>query len=164
MIAEGYEQREAENLVHQSYVREAAAIRSAAVLAEDAGAAAKIDGLANLFTTTGETADVARLKMYAAAVGVPAVVSKMSEGEEKAARMGFGGGGGGGAGAARLDPTEASRQQYNAMEMRGFADGKRSVLDIRNALTAEYGPQAIERVTAFFEGLGKTGEFQIKTQ
>ena len=50
------------------------------------------------------------------------------------------------------------------MEMRGFADGKRSVLDIRNALTAEYGPQAIEKVTAFFEGLGKTGEFQIKTQ
>ena len=164
MIAKGYEQREAENLVHQSYVREAAAIRSAAVLAEDAGAAAKIDGLANLFTTTGETADVARLKMYAAAVGVPAVVSKMSAGEEKAARMRFGGFGGGGAGAARLDPTEASRQQYNTMEMRGFADGKRSVLDIRNALTAEYGPQAIEKVTAFFEGLGKTGEFQIKTQ
>ena len=174
MLGDGGGYGEAENLVHQSYVREAAAIRSAAVLAEDAGAAAKIDGLANLFTTTGETADVARLKMYAAAVGVPAVVNKMSEGEEKAARMvpvrlkaaptGFGGGGGGGTGAARLDPTEASRQQYNTMEMRGFADGKRSVLDIRNALTAEYGPQAIEKVTAFFEGLGKTGEFQIKTQ
>jgi hypothetical protein len=142
------------------------------VLAEDAGAAAKIEGLAGLFTTTGETADVARLKLYAAAVGVPAVESKMSVGEEKAAHMvpvrlkpaptGFGGGLG--AGAARLDPTEASRQQYNTMEMRGFADGKRSVLDIRNALTAEYGPQPIEKVTVFFEGLAKTGEFQIKTQ
>jgi len=38
------------------------------------------------------------------------------------------------------------------------------VLDIRNALSAEYGPQPIEKVTAFFEGVAKTGEFQIKTR
>jgi hypothetical protein len=47
------------------------------------------------------------------------------------------------------------------MEMRGFADGKRTVLDIRNALSAEYGPQDISKVLAFFEGTAKTGEFEL---
>ncbi len=163
---------DAENLVHQAYVREGAAIRSAMVLAEDEAAAAKIDGLASVFVTTGESGDLARLKQYAGALGIAAKEAAMSADDQKAARMvpvrkkpaptGFGGGGGGGG--ARTDPAEASRQQYNTMEMRGFADGKRSVLDIRNALSAEYGPQPIQRVISFFESAAKTGEFEIKQQ
>ena len=172
-LGDGGSYADAENYVHQSYVREGAAIRSAAVLAEDAGASAKIDALASVFTTTGEGGDIARLKQYATVLGVSAKQAPMSAEDEKAARMvpirkkaaptGFGGGGGAG-GAARMDPTEASRQQYNTMEMRGFADGKRSVLDIRNALSVEYGVQPIAKVIAFFEAGAKTGEFEIKQQ
>ena len=175
-LGDGGTYGDAENLIHQAYVREGAAVRSAAVLAEDTAAAAKIDNMASVFVTTGETADLARLKAYAAAAGVTAKQAALSADDEKAARIvpvrlkpaptGFGGGGGAGAqaGAVRPDPAEASRQQYNAMEMRGFADGKRSVLDIRNALSAEYGPQPVAKVVAFFEGLVKTGEFALKQQ
>ena len=176
-LGDGGTYSDAGNLIHQAYVREGAAIRSAEVLAEDTAAAAKIENMASVFVTTGETADLARLKAYAAATGVTAKEATLSADDEKAARMvpvrqkpapsGFGGGGGGAnapAGGTRPDPAEASRQQYNAMEMRGFADGKRSVFDIRNALSAEYGPQPMAKVIAFFEGLVKTGEFALKQQ
>jgi len=162
---------DAENLVRQGYLREVAAIRSAAVLAEDTGWAAKIDNLAGVFVTTGEQSDLARLKAYAGAVGVSPRETVRSADEEKAARMvpvrlkpAPTGPAGGGGGAPRVDPAEASRQQYNAMEMRGFADGKRSILEIRNGLSAEYGPQPVGKVVAFFEGMAKTGEFEIRTR
>jgi hypothetical protein len=46
--------------------------------------------------------------------------------------------------------------------MRGFANGTRSILDIRDALEAEYGPQPADKVLEFFRGLEKTGEFELK--
>jgi len=171
MVGEGGSLAEARNLVRQAYLREGDAIRSAGVLALDPAAKAKIDNLAKTFAQTGETSDLARLDQYAAALGVSTAPAVLSDAEQKASKLvpvrrkpaptGFGGGGGGAAGAAQVDPAEASRQQYNAMEMRGFADGKRSVLEIRNALSAEYGPQDIAKVQAFFDGLAKTGEFEL---
>ena len=74
---------------------------------------------------------MARLNQYAAAKGVSMTVTLSAEDQR---------------GGPPVDPAEQSRQQHDAMEMRGFADGKRSVLDIRNALSAEYGPQPIARV------------------
>jgi hypothetical protein len=173
MIGEGGGYAEARNLVHQAYVREGEAIHSATILAKDGAMKGKIDALAKTFTDSGESADVARLNQYASAKGVSTSVS-LSADEQKGAKLvpirkkpapaGFGGGGGApaAAGGAPVDPAEQSRQQYNAMEMRGFADGKRSVLEIRNALSAEYGPQDITRVLAFFEGLTKAGEFELQ--
>ncbi len=179
MVGEGGSMAEARNLVAQSYVREAEAIRSAEILALDAGTKAKITALAKTFAETGQSSDMARLEAYAGAMGVSTAVPALSEEAARAAKLvpvrkkaapsGFGGGGGGGAVAAAaggapaapVDRAEASRQQYNTMEMRGFADGKRSVLDIRNALSAEYGPQDIAKVLAFFENTAKTGEFEL---
>ncbi len=153
---------EARNLIIQSYLREADAIRSAAVLAADSASAAKIEALARTFAETGQTADLARLGPDAKARPLTPEetrVSKLIPVRKGPAASGFGGGGA--VPAAPVDPAEASRQQYNAMEMRGFADGKRSVLDIRNALSAEYGPQDLAKVLAFFETNAKTGEFQL---
>ncbi|MBI4874070.1 MAG: M28 family peptidase [Acidobacteria bacterium] len=164
--------KEAANLVRQAYDRESEAIRSAAVLAEDAAAAAKIESLAAAFAETGQTADLRRLTVYAQALGADTSVALTAD-ETAAARLvpvrrkpapsGFGGGRGGQE-ESRRDPAEASRAQYNVMEMRGFANGKRSILDIRNALGAEYGPQDLARVTEFFRGLEKTGEFEVTTR
>ena len=47
------------------------------------------------------------------------------------------------------------------MEARNFADGERSLLDIRNALTAEFGPVTLDDVTKFFRDLEKTGAYTI---
>lgn len=172
--------REALNLVKQAYAREAIAIRSAVALAEnDANAKAQIEALAKNFVETGEPADTARVKEYSASItGVKVsslVDSKLTAEEALAARLtpqrrerpeaqqqgqaqgqpqGQRGGGPGG-GSAQLTG-------FTASEARVFADGKRSILDIRNAISAEYGPQEIAKVMAFFRDLEKAGEFELK--
>jgi hypothetical protein len=177
MVGEKGSFKEAANLVRQAYAREGEAVRAAAVLAEDPSVASKISALADTFVETGQTTDLRRLTVYAQAVGADtSAAAQLTPDEQAAARIvpvrkkaapamgGFGGPGAGagrGAGAAALDPAEASRAQYNAMEMRGFANGKRSILDIRNALSAEYGPQDLARVMDFFKALEKTGEFEL---
>ncbi len=183
VVGDGGPYVEAVNLVRQAYVREAEAIRSAMVLAEDTGKQ-KIDALARAFAESGTAADLARLKQYASFRGADVSEKALSADELKASKLvpvrlkaapaGFGGGGGGGGGqqggaagvadptAAPPDPAEASRQQYYAMEMRGFADGKRSVLDIRNALSAEYGAREVSKVLEFFDGTAKSGEFELR--
>ena len=156
---------EARNLVLQSYAREAEAIRSAAILAADPATAAKIEALARTFAITGQAADLARLGLDAKPRTLTpdeTRASKLIPVRKKPAPAGFGGGGAAPVpGAALVDPADASRQQYNTMEMRAFADGKRSILDIRNALSAEYAPQDILKVLAFFDGTAKTGEFEL---
>ena len=177
MVGEKGSFKEAANLVRQAYAREGEAVRAAAVLAEEPSAASKIGALADTFVETGQTTDLRRLTVYAQAVGADtSAAAQLTPDEQAASRIvpvrkkaapamgGFGGPGAGagrGAGAAALDPAEASRAQYNAMEMRGFANGKRSILDIRNALSAEYGPQDLARVMEFFKALEKTGEFEL---
>ena len=170
MVGEGGSLAEARNLVRQAYFRESEAIRSAETLALTADARNKIANLAKAFADTGTSADLTRLDTYAGALGVSLAAPALTSDEQKAAHLipvrkkaapaGFGGGGGA-AGAAQTDPAEASRQQYNAMELRGFANGKRTILDIRNALSAEYGPQDIAKVQAFFDAAAKTGEFEL---
>ncbi len=156
---------EARNLVLQSYAREAEAIRSAAILAADPATAAKIEAFARTFAITGQAADLARLGLDAKPRTLTpdeTRASKLIPIRKKPAPAGFGGGGAAPVpGAALVDPADASRQQYNTMEMRAFADGKRSILDIRNALSAEYAPQDILKVLAFFDGTAKTGEFEL---
>lgn len=48
-----------------------------------------------------------------------------------------------------------------ASEARLFADGKRSILDIRDAVSAEFGPQDTGKFIEFFRGLEKAGQFEI---
>ena len=69
--------------------------------------------------------------------------------------QGFGPGGGGPAG-----PPPALLGYY-AMEARNFANGQRSIYEIRQALTAEFGPIALEAVTQFFRDGEKAGAYVI---
>jgi len=50
---------------------------------------------------------------------------------------------------------------YYAMEARNFADGQHSILDIRNAIAAEFGPIPLENVTRFFVEAEKAGTHTI---
>lgn len=178
MVGDKEPLKQAINLIHQNYIREAEAIRSVKVLAEDAGTKTRIDSLAKTFAESGERADLERFRAYVALTGREAEmtsVNKLDADEQQAAGIvpvrlkpapaGFGGGGGGQGGrppAAPRDPAQGSRDQYNAMEMRGFANGSRSVLEIRDALAAEYGYLPISKVMEFFKGLEKTGEFELR--
>lgn len=178
MVGDREPLRTAMNLVHQSYAREGEAIRSTLVLAGDEGAKRKIEAMAAAFVETGERADRERLRGYVGLMGRQVElesIDKLDADEQVAAGLtpirkkpapsGFGGGGA--AGGQRppdgnRDAAEASRAQYNALEMRGFANGKRTILEIRDALAAEYGPQPIGKVLEFFRGLEKTGEFELR--
>jgi len=50
---------------------------------------------------------------------------------------------------------------YYASEARSMADGRRSILDIRGAVSAEFGPVPLERVVAFFRAAEKAGVVTI---
>jgi hypothetical protein len=47
-------------------------------------------------------------------------------------------------------------------EVRNFIDGRRSILDIRNAVSAEYGPVALEGVENYINLLEKTGFVKVE--
>jgi peptidase M28-like protein len=53
---------------------------------------------------------------------------------------------------------------YAAMEARNFADGTRSVLDVRNAVSAEFQPVALEKVVEYFRSLETAGGWTIETR
>jgi hypothetical protein len=48
------------------------------------------------------------------------------------------------------------------LELRNFIDGKRSLLEIRNAASAEYGPLPLAEVEAFMKYLEKLGMVEIR--
>jgi aminopeptidase YwaD len=162
--------KEALNVVRQAYVRERAEVRSATTLASgDKEAAASI---AAFEQTLGESEplDTARLKMSyklaAARLKVPIVEAPAVTDDEKAAAL--------------LIPSKkpgADRQPvglrvtlggpppplpgYYAMEARNFADGNHSILDVRNAISAEFGPIALSKVVQFFRDAEKAGTWTI---
>jgi len=51
-----------------------------------------------------------------------------------------------------------------AFEVRNFIDGKRSILDIRNAVSAEYGPLSLKNVEGYILLLEKTGFVKIESK
>lgn len=75
---------------------------------------------------------------------------------KKPAPQSGGGAGPGGRGA------EGRLVGFYASEARNFADGRQSVMEIRDAISAEFGPVETAKVLAFFRGLEKTGEFELK--
>jgi hypothetical protein len=64
-------------------------------------------------------------------------------------------------GAARSNAPPPPLAGYYAMEARNFADGTRSILEIRNALAAEFGPVAVDDVVRFFRDAEKAGTFTV---
>jgi len=171
MIGDRAPYREARVLVEQAYVREGDAIRSAVALAEaDAKSAGRIEELAKTFVDTGRTADLARLDAYAKSAGVSTEVKLISEDEQAskliprrkpgaAPQPGFGGGGGG-RGGAPAGPN-ALLPGSGANEARLFANGKRSILEIRDAVSAEFYPMDTAKFVEFFQALEKAGQFEV---
>ncbi len=165
-------------LVHirHAHWRERAGIRSAsAMIAGDAAAQARLDAIDVAFGA-GEAVDVKRLQaLYAARCAVlkltPVLEPAPTPDEQTASQLvprrlppapgqpaqpqGFGpGGGGAGAPAQALTP-------YYAMEARNFADGTRSILDIRHAISGEFGPVGVDKVTEYFRQLEKAGGWAV---
>jgi aminopeptidase YwaD len=170
MIGNHERYREAKVLVEQAYVREAEAIRSAKVLAEsDTKANAQIEELAVAFVSTHRAADMALLDSYAKST-LGSLDIKLTSDEQEASRLiprlkpgavregrGGGGGGGGRGGGGGVQNVLGS----GVAEARAFADGKRSILDIRDAVSAEFFPLDTAKFIELFRGLEKSGEFEI---
>src|SRR5690606_32301015 len=156
--------REARNAVEQAYLRERAAIRSASSVAKgDRRAASVAEAVADRFYR-GLNNDLARIdeayRVIAEAHGVPLAKASMSAAEREASRLyprlvyeGV------------LRPTSARSDKlrgFHAQEALWFADGTRSVLEIRNAISAELGPVPVEDVRAFFEDAASQGSIELR--
>jgi hypothetical protein len=172
--------KEALNLVRQAYLREWNDLQSATTLAMgDKTAIASIQAYGeplhemqhqqNAMVQLAYRAAAARLKV------TPVVTPVPTDGEKIAARLipvrkpgtpvqPLGGGPGGGPSTGPGQAGNAAAPAltgYYAMEARNFANGERSILDIRNAIAAEFGPVPLDDVTKFFRDLEKTGAYTI---
>jgi hypothetical protein len=161
--------KEALNVVKQAYVRERLAVHSATALAKNDNGVAKEVGELEQSLVGSEPLDEARVKIAyrgaAQRLGTRAVEAVVLSDAEKAAARQFPtrkagvapqGGGRGGAGAGAPPPLLSG---YYTMEARNWADGQHSVLDIRNALAAEFGPVPLENVMGFFKNDPNTYSF-----
>ena len=174
-ISDSY--KEALNLVRMAYVRERADIRSAGSLAVgDKSALADIAALGQTFGAA-EAVDVQRVQQAYSAkakrLGVTIALAPALTASEQAASTlvptrkeqaaGGRGGGGGGGGGAGANPAPALTGYYT-QEARNFADGVRSILDIRNAISAEFGPVKVDDVVRFFRDGEAAGAYTITTK
>ena len=57
----------------------------------------------------------------------------------------------------RQDSATGGYTAAYALEALNFVDGRRSVQDIRDALTAEYGPVPVEHVAEYLQALEEVG-------
>jgi len=161
-------------------VRERLDVRSAATLAlGDKGVTADVNALADTLMAS-EAADTARVKLAAKASAARLKTAftdapVLTAAEQAAAKLipsrvenppGAQGGRGAGAGAgggapATAAPAGPTLTGYYTQEARNFADGQRSVLDIRNAIAAEFGPVPVETVVNFFRNGERQGQYTI---
>jgi hypothetical protein len=165
--------KEARNLVRQAYLREWSDLQSAKTLAiGDTKAIADIAAYGaplheveqQQFTMVqlAYRSTAARLKvtpvdepvLSAAETSASKLIPKRKPGTPAQPQ-----GGAQAAGPGNAPPPALSG--YYAMEARNFADGERSLLDVRNAIAAEFGPVSLDDVTRFFRDLEKTGAYTI---
>jgi hypothetical protein len=167
-LGDGGTVRAAINRTRITYAREADAIRSAKIFAgSEAGVAAKIDALAATFAESGIVADTARIRSYAAARGMGD--NPLTENEAEAAKLvvvrkpdaggGMGFGGGGGRGGGEQEPARLTGM--GAQEARAFADGKRSVLDIADAVSSEFGAMDVKLFLDYFKEQAKSKSLDL---
>ncbi len=168
--------KEALNLIRQAYLREWTDLQSATTLAMgDKTAIANIQAYGeplhevqhqqNTMVVLAYRAAAARLKVTPVETPVPtaaeAAASKLMP-KRKPGTPAQPQGGGPGAGGQGAPATTLALSGYYAMEAGNFADGQRSILDIRNAIAAEFGPVSLDDVTRFFRDLEKTGAYTIE--
>jgi aminopeptidase YwaD len=158
-------------LVHQAYRREAAAIASNAKMM--GGDAKALKGLIEIekSLTDAEPSDVTKLqavyKALATSRGVPVRLTPPRSEPENAASKLFPRPGSGdpyvdftASDQPSMHPGRRELALYDE-EAKNFADGTRSVLEIRDAISAELGPVDVNTVTAFFRGLQNTGKWIV---
>jgi len=167
--------KEALNVVRQAYARERLDVRSAGTLAiGDKAAVAEITALAQTLDAA-EQLDASRVKLaYQGAAArlkvTPLAAPVLTAGEQQASRLtptrkpgapGAGGGGGGGGRGGVAGGAPPALRGYYTQEANNFADGQRSILDIRNAISAEFGPVPVENVVRFFREGETAGRYTI---
>jgi len=161
-LADAYS--EARNSVEQAYLVERAAIRSVERVARGERRASEIARSTADQFYRGREGDLARLRsaytLLAQTHGVRAVEPTRTSAERAAARV-----------YPSVKQTSHARRTsapsnhlrgFHAMEALLFADGTRSVLEIRNAISAELGPVPVESVQAFFDDLAGQGVVEIR--
>ena len=161
-------------LVREAYKREAAAVRSnARFVGSDAKGTASLKAIESSITA-GEPQDVARLQAVYRAIATQrsrpvTLTPTLTEAEAAAARLfprpkagdpyvDF---------RSRNQPSMHPGQREFALhdeEAKNFADGSRSILDIRNAISAQLGPVDVTRVVEFFRSLEALGKWEIESR
>lgn len=171
-LGDGGTIRGAVNRMRITYGREADAIRSARIFAgNDSNVPAKIEAMATTFAETGIIADTARIQAYAAARGIGDVPLTAAEAEasklvpvpkpgDTLRTMSFGGGGNRGGG----DQAVTTLTGMGAQEARAFADGKRTVLDIADAVSSEFGAMEVKLFLDYFKEQAKNKALELKVQ
>ncbi len=170
--------KEALNIVRWAYWRETEQVKSAAaVAAGNSRLAGRVAAIATAMAA-GEAVDRKRVEAAyqgrAEALDAVALLPLALTAEEEAASRlvpafkpaaggatrpaGGPGGPGSAGGPAGGTPTLTG---YYASEARSMTDGARSILDIRGAISAEFGPVPLERVLAFFRAAEKAGSMTI---
>jgi hypothetical protein len=168
-------------LVRQAYKREARAIQSnAKMMAGDTKALASLKDIEQSVIST-EPQDVAKLqavyRVVATRRGQPVTLTPPISAEESAAAQLFprpkggdpyvGSGGPGQLSGPTTQPTMHPGERQFALydeEARNFADGTRSMLEIRDAISAELGPVSVGKVVQFFRELEKLGNWEVTQQ
>ena len=166
LIHENY--KEALNLVKWAYWREKTDVRSAGTLALGNGAViAEVNALADTLTAS-EAADITRVQLAYKSAAARMKKNVTLEPLLRQAEQD----------AAKLIPTRVPAPAvpgappvtglaaptltgYYTQEARNFTDGQRSILDIRNAIAAEFGPVPVETVVNFFRNGERQGQYRI---
>lgn len=154
--------QEARNLVEQAYDRERAVIASVGRVAKgDKKVQAIATAAADAFAR-GKEVELARIDLaYRQIEGVSKLAKAAPTAAERRAMGTFPTF----TSQSVLRPTRAESNAlrgFHAMEALWFADGNRSVLDIRNAISAELGPVSLEQVQRFFDELEEKGTVQVR--
>jgi hypothetical protein len=153
---------EARNIIEQAYIREHAAIASVERVAKGNREVQRIARAAADGFNRGRDLDLARVDLaYQQISGV----SRLAKAAPTAAEQR----------AARAFPTlistgvlrpsrvqSAELRGFHAMEALWFADGTRSILEIRNAISAELGAVPLEKVLRFFDEQEERGTVQVR--
>ena len=166
--------------IHQAYRREALAVRSNALLmGQNPKALASLKDI-ELSVVATENGDVAKLQsIYKAVAGqrgqTPVLTPPLKPSEVSASKLyprhrdpnpydDFSAAGGRASGGR--PSMFGGHREYSLYdeEAINFADGSRSILDIRDAVSAELGAIDVQTVEKFFRDLEKTGKWSIGTK
>jgi aminopeptidase YwaD len=167
--------KEAVNVVRLGYARERAAIRSvSSMMVSDKAAQQQLAAVESAFAA-GEPALERQVQTAyagrAAAFGMKPVFAIAPTPEDQAAARLF----------PRVKPgtppppappppaagstaPQPALPGYYATEARSFADGTHSVLDVRNAISAEFGPMPLAKVLQYFRELETAGSWTIESR